>query len=78
MGTVRDLVTSSIIDSALPYLRRGLEDVVYEVLDKREVPSRTDFLEQQQAHKRLKAELGRVRKRVLALEKQLAAMQADD
>ena len=45
MGTARDLAASTLVDSILPYLHRALEDVVYQVLDQRRVPTRSDLQE---------------------------------
>ena len=45
MGTTRDFFTASIGDSIMPALRRPMEDIIYETLDDRQVPTRTDFLE---------------------------------
>ena len=68
MGTARDLAASTLVDSILPYLQRALEDVVYQVLDQRKVPTQTDFRELQERHARTKSELGALRKRVAELE----------
>ena len=43
MGTSRDFVTSALADSLLPLFKRSMEDVVYETLDDRAVPTRADF-----------------------------------
>lgn len=43
MGSARDFLSSSMADALLPALRRSFEDVIYETLDERQVPSRTDF-----------------------------------
>jgi hypothetical protein len=43
MSTTRDFVSSTIADGLLPLFRRSFEDVVYETLDKRAVPTRADF-----------------------------------
>lgn len=45
MSSARDFFTSSMADALLPSLKRSLEDVVYETLDQRQVPTRTDFKE---------------------------------
>jgi hypothetical protein len=67
MGPARDLLLSSLADSVLPFLRRSLEDVVYEILDRRRVPSRGDFEDLEQRHARLKAELARLTREVEGL-----------
>jgi predicted nucleic acid-binding Zn-ribbon protein len=43
MGSARDFLSSSMADALLPSLKRSFEDVVYETLDQRQVPTRTDF-----------------------------------
>ena len=45
MSTTRDFFASSVADLLLPLLRRSMEDSVYETLDTRQVPTRTDFKE---------------------------------
>ncbi len=43
MSTARDFVSSTLADGLLPLFQRAFEDVVYETLDKRAVPTRADF-----------------------------------
>jgi hypothetical protein len=43
MGSTRDFISATLTDSLLPILRRPVEDVIYETLDNRQIPSRTDF-----------------------------------
>ncbi|MDP6931957.1 MAG: hypothetical protein QGG40_03535 [Myxococcota bacterium] len=45
MGSTRDLFTATAADVLFPFFRRPMEDVVYETLDHRQVPTRTDFHE---------------------------------
>ena len=45
MGTTRDFFISSFGDILLPMFRRSMEDAVYETLDSRQIPTRTDFKE---------------------------------
>ena len=45
MGWMRDFVYSSFSDALLPIARPMLEDVVFEILGERQVPTRTDFRE---------------------------------
>lgn len=68
MGTARELVTSSLVDSLLPYLERALEDVIYEVLDRRRVPTSTDLEALKQRQAQLESQVGLLRKRVAELE----------
>ena len=45
MSTTRDFIESTLADLLLPLLRNSTEDAVYETLDKRQFPTRTDFKE---------------------------------
>lgn len=43
MSTSRDFIASTLADALLPLFQRTMEDVVYETLDDRSVPTRADF-----------------------------------
>jgi hypothetical protein len=45
MGSTRDFVNATVADAMLPWFRRPVEDVIYETIDKRQIPTRTDFKE---------------------------------
>ena len=45
MGATRDFVAATVADALLPTFRRPVEDIIYETLDRRQVPTRTDFKE---------------------------------
>lgn len=45
MSSSRDYIRSVITDMALPLTRQLFEDVVIEVMNERQVPTRTDFKE---------------------------------
>ena len=45
MGSTRDFIAATLSDGMLPVLRRPVEDVIYETLDTRQIPNRTDFKE---------------------------------
>lgn len=45
MGSKRDFIAATLSDGMLPVLRRPVEDVIYETLDTRQIPNRTDFKE---------------------------------
>ena len=45
MGATRDFVSATVADALLPAFRRPVEDIIYETLDRRQVPTRTDFKE---------------------------------
>ncbi len=77
MGTARDLAASTLVDSILPYLHRALEDVVYQVLDQRRVPTRSDLQELERRHARTKAELAAIKGRLDELESRHEAVKAD-
>lgn len=83
MGSARDFLSSSVADAILPALRRPFEDVVYETLDNRQVPTRTDFKELRDQVNSLRGQItgatggaGRVAEQVEALEERLDALSA--
>ena len=45
MGATRDFVSATLADAFLPAFRRPVEDIIYETLDRRQIPTRTDFKE---------------------------------
>ena len=45
MGSLSDFIRSTANDALLPFVREALEDAVLEVLNDRQVPTRTDFKE---------------------------------
>ncbi len=45
MSSTRDFFAATFSDGLLPVLRRPVQDVLYETLDERQVPNRTDFKE---------------------------------
>ena len=45
MGVTKDFIAASIADAFLPTFRRPVEDIIYETLDRRQIPTRTDFKE---------------------------------
>lgn len=88
MGSARDFISSSMADALLPALRRSFEDVVYETLDHRQVPTRTDFKDLRDqinglrgqitgatgGHKKLSEDLEAIDERLGALEGRLASL----
>ena len=58
MGTTRDFLASGLADTLLPLLRRSMEDTVYETLDDRQVPTRTDFKEVRDLVNALRGQVG--------------------
>jgi hypothetical protein len=45
MGSSRDFITATIADAIAPSFKRPVEDIIYETLDRRQIPTRTDFKE---------------------------------
>jgi len=45
MGVTKDFITATIADALAPTFRRPMEDLIYETLDRRQIPARTDFRE---------------------------------
>ena len=45
MSSTRDFVAATFADALLPMMRRPVEDVIYETIDRRQMPTRTDFTE---------------------------------
>ena len=45
MAWIADFLYSSISDTLLPVVRPLLEDVVYDILNDRQIPTRTDYRE---------------------------------
>ena len=45
MGSTRDFLTATLADAITPSFKRPVEDIIYETLDRRQTPSRTDFKE---------------------------------
>jgi hypothetical protein len=76
MGATRDYLLSSIVDGLLPLLKRPVEDVVYEVLDRRKVPTHTEFEEGQVENRRLQEEISRLQTELEVLRTALAQHEA--
>lgn len=82
MSSLRDFVLSVFSDSMLPVFRQTFEDVVYESLNERKVPSRTDFLELRDLVNKLRGQASsakngnkKLEQRADVLEAQLEALQ---
>jgi hypothetical protein len=60
MSSTRDFVAATLADATLPLLRRPVEDLIYETLDTRQIPSRTDFKELRDLVNNLRGQLGGV------------------
>ena len=84
MGTTRDFIASGMADLLLPLLRRSMEDSVYETLDSRQVPTRTDFKEVRDLVNSLRGQVSgttnaieRIVARLEALEERLEQLEAN-
>ncbi len=83
MGWMRDFVYSSFSDALLPIARPMLEDVVFEILNERQVPTRTDFRELRDLVNGMRGPVSsatssarRLEERVIALEQAIASLTA--
>jgi hypothetical protein len=83
MGTSRDFFVNAMTDVLLPLLQRALEDAVYETLDTRQVPTRTDFKEVRNLVNNLRGQvtgttngIERIVARMSAIEARLDALEA--
>ena len=45
MGVTKDFIKATIADALTPTFQRPMEDLIYETLDRRQVPTRSDFTE---------------------------------
>ena len=82
MSTTRDFIASTLADFLLPLLRNSTEDAVYETLDKRQVPTRTDFKEIRDLVNSLRGQvsgttngIGRIVARIDELEAKIVALE---
>jgi len=83
MGTSRDFITSGIADMLLPLFQRSMEDAVYETLDSRHIPTRSDFKELRDLVNNLRGQvtgttngIERIMARIDALEARVAAIES--
>ena len=72
MADKRDYMQFPVLDRLVPLFRRPLEDIVYEVLDRRQVPDRADLREIDARIGTVSAEIDGLRARFAALERGLA------
>ncbi len=76
MGWISDFIYSSISDSLLPVVRPLLEDVVYEVLSDRQVPTRTDFREVRDLVNAMRGSVSSAANTAKKLDARVAALEA--
>ncbi len=80
MGSLKDFAKSTSSDLMLPLFRTTLEDLVYDILNEREIPNRTQFAEVRDLVNGLRgpvtsatSSLKKLESRIAALEDQVAA-----
>jgi hypothetical protein len=83
LGSLRDFVGSYASDLMLPLFQNTLEDVVYEVLNEREIPNRTQFAEVRDVVNNLRgpvssatSTLKKLEKRITDLERRVDELQS--
>lgn len=84
MGSAGDFVRSTVSDALLPFARQLLDDVVMEVINDRQIPSRSDFKELRDLVNQMRGQVSTaatankaMRDRVEQLEAELAGLKAD-
>ena len=45
MGSTLDFIGATLADALSPQFRRPVEDIIYETIDRKQIPTRTDFTE---------------------------------
>jgi hypothetical protein len=75
LGSLRDFAGSYASDLMLPVFRNTLEDVVYEVLNEREIPNRTQFTEVRDLVNNLRGPVSSATAAIKKLEKRIAALE---
>jgi predicted nucleic acid-binding Zn-ribbon protein len=75
MGSLSDFIRSASSDSMLPFLQQALTDVVMEVLNERQVPTRTDFRELRDVVNKMRSSVTATTTAVKKMEAQLVAME---
>jgi polyhydroxyalkanoate synthesis regulator phasin len=83
MGSLSDFIRSASSDSMLPFLQQALTDVVMEVLNERQIPTRTDFRELRDVVNKIRSSVTattssvkRMEERFTAIEQRLAALES--
>ncbi|MEL6349588.1 MAG: hypothetical protein AAFV53_41175 [Myxococcota bacterium] len=89
MGSTRDFIAATLADAMMPSFRRPVEDIIYETLDRRQVPSQNDFkdvrqllnaldeeaTDRRQALRKLGEHIDRIEQRMSRLEDAVRATQ---
>ena len=83
LGSVRDFAGSMASDLVLPIFRNTLEDLVYDILNEREIPNRTQFAEVRDLINSLRGPVGsatnaikKLESRIEILEGRIAALES--
>ena len=76
MGSIRDFTANLASDLMLPMFRQTMEDLVYDILNEREVPNRTQFAELRDVVNSLRAPVSGVSKSLKKLESRIEQIEA--
>ena len=75
MGTLKDFTTSMASDLMLPFFKTTLEDVVFDILNEREIPNRTQFGEVRDLVNGIRGPVTSATNTLKKLESRLAALE---
>ena len=75
MSSKRDFAGALLGDALLPFIRRPVEDVIYQTIDDRQIPNRSDFKELRDLANGLRGQLTGATSGVRRLAQQLEALE---
>lgn len=75
LGTLREFLGSYASDLVLPAFRNTFEDVVYDVINEREIPNRTQFAEVRDLVNNLRGPVSSATTAIKKLEKRIEAIE---
>ena len=78
MGVTKDFIMATIADAMTPTFRRPMEDLIYETLDRRQIPTRTDFKELRDLVNNLRGQVSGSVQSVRALHSKLEEVEDQD
>ena len=78
MGVTKDFIMATITDAMTPTFRRPMEDLIYETLDRRQIPTRTDFKELRDLVNNLRGQVSGSVQSVRALHSKLEEAEEQD
>lgn len=78
MGVTKDFIMATIADAMTPTFRRPMEDLIYETLDRRQIPTRTDFKELRDLVNNLRGQVSGSVQSVRALHSKLEEVEEQD